>query len=738
MRTIKCLVFLLLFVLISSTARAQSDPYVPNCPTGKVCVVFLWVNGILVPNEPTWRAEVGRIMEEFHFKHQYLNRDYIRFDSSYNKSEQWIADLLQSSYQWTAQEVDAVFNLSSLLSLGLTDKLVNAIEKVSLNLQVQSDHDLFNLVNKTALWLVRGYTVVLVGHSQGTFYTNAAYNAFRYGSALLTTGPIGLPDPSKLVIVNIASAATYPADGRGKYTSQCGDLILGTPLSPPANVNNTTVFCDQAIPPAWLTHILEDSYMSPGLKSQVQIYKHLEESIPPTMTLTPSTNVATVSIGKSVTVNLTLASQDGTTGNPTLTLFCSGSCPAGFSYNYPSGSTRTLPANGTISIPVTFNVSSSAAFSTSNFRYEAALNGFKKSATIAVTVAAPSTTGTVSVSVSGYTGSSTITCALNSMSVSVATVGPTLFGNQSPGTKTLSCNSVSGYTFSVSPASQNLVAGGTVPFVVTATPVSTPLVASCSANPAVINAGGTTTFTGTSTGGTGTKTVLFSSTAFYTSDSVVSVSWSASAPNQVVTATYTVTDSSNPKKTAVANCQVQIVATTGKIVINLVNADPSASTTCSINGGPVMNIIDSKSMSGQTPGSKTVSCTPPIGYTITSIAPSATQTLSAGGTITFTVNQKAPPAPVLSSLTVNTSPKVNTNISVTAYGSGFVSDTEAYFCTSTSTTSGCTMARISSRTTDGTQIKMKDIISNTARTLYIRVKNPSSGWSNYLTMVVIN
>ena len=103
---------------------------------------------------------------------------------------------------------------------------------------------------------------------------------------------------------------------------------------------------------------------------------------------------------------------------------------------------------------------------------------------------------------------------------------------------------------------QNLsvVRGATTP-----TPVPPTLTASCSANPSIILAGQSTTFSGTSSGGTGTRTGVWGGVVSGTSSSAV-YSTSISAPASFGKATYKVTDSGNPKQVVPANCSVQINA----------------------------------------------------------------------------------------------------------------------------------------------------------------------------------
>lgn len=92
------------------------------------------------------------------------------------------------------------------------------------------------------------------------------------------------------------------------------------------------------------------------------------------------------------------------------------------------------------------------------------------------------TTGTVSVTVSGYSGS--IGCTLNGNNITI----PTTLSSQQPGNYTLAyCNAPSGYTLSISPAAtQTLSAGSTVTFAVTATATTTLSVQNCTASPSTV------------------------------------------------------------------------------------------------------------------------------------------------------------------------------------------------------------------------------------------------------------
>lgn len=302
-------VFLLL-VMSSGMVLAQS------CPSGKTA--FVWVNGILVGNEKVngiivktgaqaWAEKVDTIKTNFLASKPSLKPECVVFVAVYNTSEKWKKDFLQSTGQWLSQEFDEMLSsINSLLSwLGIPDKFISSLKKSNFLVQL-ADPDLITLFENVRDWSMKGYRVVLVGHSQGAYYTNAVYETIRSGT-LVVPGINTLPDSNKLVIVNIASAAGYVADGRNKYITQCGDIILNVPNSLPANVNNTSVPCLIAVPPGSALHYLNESYLSVGLKTQKQIYQHLEELLPPspppspTLTASCSASPGIINAGQSTT-----------------------------------------------------------------------------------------------------------------------------------------------------------------------------------------------------------------------------------------------------------------------------------------------------------------------------------------------------------------------------------------------------------------------------------------------------
>lgn len=75
--------------------------------------------------------------------------------------------------------------------------------------------------------------------------------------------------------------------------------------------------------------------------------------------------------------------------------------------------------------------------------------------------------------------------------------------------------------------------------------------------------------------------------------------------------------------------------------VNVTVSGYSGNISCTLNSS---NITAPTTLSSQATGNYTLSCTPPSGYSVSSISPSSSQTLSAGGTVTFAVTLTTVPS----------------------------------------------------------------------------------------------
>lgn len=244
MKTIlRSLVVSLLLALFSNTTLAQT---VQSCPSGQICTVYIMMNGVQGTTAANWKAQVTAYGNSYlAARNLPLDSPYVKFDSVFNHGGYLIGDLAEATVQWIAQAIKVV---------------------------LPNDPDFIALIDRIRLYSANGYRVVLVGHSQGTFYTNFAYETIRDHVILIPTIPT-LPDPTKLSIVNIASAADHVADGNGRYTTQCGDVMYVVPGSLPSNINNDgPASCSPGLGVHPVDLHLLDAYLAAGSKTQKQVY----------------------------------------------------------------------------------------------------------------------------------------------------------------------------------------------------------------------------------------------------------------------------------------------------------------------------------------------------------------------------------------------------------------------------------------------------------------------------------
>lgn len=247
------LLFLIIMSLVATEATAQTVP----CPAGQPKTVFIWVNGIMVPTRPEWVDGIERIANTFFVSQPALNQngECVKFDAFYNQSGWFVSDLIQSTEQM----------------------VLSATNRINL-----SDPDFEALLNLIGGYSFQGYRVVLVGHSQGTLYTNIAYNAIKSGGVYSYVPTItSLPDPNKLLIVNIATPDSYVADGRNKYITDCYDSIQKVvPNALPCNVNAGISALNMPIVVGFTSYHPLSHYPLDGSVTQRQVFNYLDDSLP--------------------------------------------------------------------------------------------------------------------------------------------------------------------------------------------------------------------------------------------------------------------------------------------------------------------------------------------------------------------------------------------------------------------------------------------------------------------------
>ncbi len=661
-------------ISVGNIANAQ-------CPQGKTTVI--WINGILGQGPEEWSQSVDRYETAFFKVHPGMeDSGCVQFIPVYNKSA-WAWDFVQS-----------------------IDQLVR-LARNRINLWDPSMQDLLRTIKDNI-----DDKVILVGHSQGSLYTNLAYQYIRDGSGTdLTSSNI-----NKIQIINIGTPDNLVADNNGRYTTACGDAILLWLPSLPANIKTGSSACLAQLP-SINTHSL-DTYMKPGSNTQKQIFADLD---------------------------LALRLQDsgcgGVVGCQLKDTFSDGNYVTNFMTNpYDSGSVKeesgalwlkaqrflaSAPHGGGMYVAGKVTARTRRVFSgvfNASFRWNFIPTG---NPTVEISFVRTSDNASAFELSLNQNGWNTLEFKRTETQVTVLRNGSEIdnFSSRSSDEYYLKFNleSDKGSSIPSTLLIDDLLVAAPIPA----------LTATCTADPAVITAGQSATFTGSSTGGTGIRRGTWSGVVSG-SGTTATYRTSPSTEAGFGNATYTVTDSSNPKQVAVANCQVEIKAPVqkGTVVINTNGTVPSVS--CKLNG---TSVTGPGVFNGQSVGSKILSCTPPSGFTLTSITPSETQTLVANGEITFTVNLAATSqAPTLNSISVNTEPRVNTRISVTLSGSGLTPPgIDAYYCTSSSTSSCKKVTSLYIYESDSITFGFKP---STTGKLYLRVTKANQ-WSNYQTMMVI-
>jgi hypothetical protein len=254
-----------LVVLFSQLALVMFEPakmYAVPAPAAKTVVVY--VNGI-----NTDRTGSINDRDLIHAKwNNYAASKGITtqpvFDYSYNQHIALTSDIAQAISQALNLPLNSILSDTNYSLLALW---AYSNEAVTYRVRRSSfvDSDLTSLDNKVKCYLLggtpntdaatnvttcpnpsprwSGNKVVMLGHSQGGFYTNFAYEDILADTAFQAQLGVTLPNNNVLEVINLATPVSYSADGRYKYLTVCDDPIRFVPDSLPANYNNGNPFC---------------------------------------------------------------------------------------------------------------------------------------------------------------------------------------------------------------------------------------------------------------------------------------------------------------------------------------------------------------------------------------------------------------------------------------------------------------------------------------------------------------
>lgn len=229
----------------------------------------------------------------------------LEFDIAYNKSYGFMSDLYESLKQ---RVVSDNYSVSFWRWIGnidvLPDLVQNHIKDMVSTFDISEHYGQEDISNHISLYrtsVAEGKTVLVVSHSQGNLFANAAYQDLYQSSNPIPSGSFG--------IVGVASPASFVA-GDGPYTTLIEDAIIGaiaatsavvgtvTPLNP-----NITNIGDGTESGDWKNHSFIDSYMVFGSRSEGQI---LNDILYEMSTLVPPNQIAQDGV---ITVTLTWNEQ---------------------------------------------------------------------------------------------------------------------------------------------------------------------------------------------------------------------------------------------------------------------------------------------------------------------------------------------------------------------------------------------------------------------------------------------
>ncbi|MFA6408372.1 MAG: hypothetical protein WCW36_02825 [Candidatus Paceibacterota bacterium] len=221
----------------------------------------------------------------------------LEFGVAYNHSYGYLSDLYESLKQKMSQDnvVESFWRWlgnTQFVPQVVRDEALRIASAFDFSTQVgTNDLDIHLQTYRSSV--LAGKTVVVVAHSQGNFFANAAYNVLYNGVTPIPANSFG--------IVSVANPASFVGGG-GPYTTALEDLVIAAvarvpgvvpPLLPNvSNINSGAVITD------WLGHSITGEYLVDESRTQPKIVADTEGMIvgltaPPTsspgiITATPS------------------------------------------------------------------------------------------------------------------------------------------------------------------------------------------------------------------------------------------------------------------------------------------------------------------------------------------------------------------------------------------------------------------------------------------------------------------
>jgi hypothetical protein len=132
-----------------------------------------------------------------------------------------------------------------------------------------SDTDLQEIVGAVRSNVIEGQKIILVPHSQGNLYANAAYASLTTGANAISTNMIK--------IVGIASPGAYIA-GDGSYLTSSNDVVISSLRSSGLSVLNSNIAVSVTIDDI-LGHSMRDVYLNENREGRAKFIEMLHASM---------------------------------------------------------------------------------------------------------------------------------------------------------------------------------------------------------------------------------------------------------------------------------------------------------------------------------------------------------------------------------------------------------------------------------------------------------------------------
>lgn len=250
MKSILCAVF----VIFSFWCGLSSAATFCQSTTGGTLVVF--GNGIMNSSDDA-KASLERLDRELKATLTPAEYNNLSFDLAYNQSYGAMSDLYESLKQKMLTDNVAIsfwrwLEGSEAVPATVRDEMKRINASFDFSTRVGTA-DLNNHITLYRSKILEGKKVVVVSHSQGNFFANAAYTTLHSGVNPISSNSFG--------IVSVANPASY-VGGNGSYTTVSEDIVIATPpgvlppLSP--NVTNTN---SGAVSHDWKGHGFLEHYM---------------------------------------------------------------------------------------------------------------------------------------------------------------------------------------------------------------------------------------------------------------------------------------------------------------------------------------------------------------------------------------------------------------------------------------------------------------------------------------------